>query len=579
MSFPINPILNQIYNYPSSGVSYRWDGEKWTSHSTTSASGVPVSGPPGPSGPTGPVGATGPVGPPGPPGTSNTSGPPGTNPGPPGSTGATGPVSTNPGPPGATGIGGPTGATGLTGATGPISTVPGSTGATGPSGLPSTNPGPPGSTGATGPSGPAGGAGVLVSDFGAVGNGTTDDTTSIQNAINYAQARGMTVELVGGKTYKITSTLTLQHGRNISDGQVYHARLKGNNATIYPVISSGSYAIKVVPRCTFANRGTGRGIADIQISGLVFENGTTSHALKIGETGFWCDNFSWSRLDNLTVQNYSNTGGQIRFEECRHILCHGLDLRQNSLVIETKTANSFTGDIMFYGCEFASSEGALANASIPPLLIKSAVLGGECRGIHFQDCQIYRSTTLLEAVNGGTVGDIWFGSCQFDGPSSQTGTQAVKISSTGSSSRIFQIHFVSCYFVNYTSAAIHAVASNNGSIIQLEINGGGMNLISGNANAGQAVIFCDFVFGVSIRGMQFDAMNATNLFTLTSCTDVVITDNVLTNSQNNVSYGVTIGGAGTNRYSIIGNILRTGVSTINDYSNGTLTRQVVYNIP
>lgn len=575
ISFPLSPVLNQLYTIPSSNITYRWDGEKWTSYSTTAVSGVPVSGPPGPTGPSGPSGPSGPIGPPGPPGTGTASGPPGTNPGPPGPTGPTGPISTVPGPTGPTGPTGSNGPPGPSGPTGP-SGLPGPSGPSGPSGLPSTNPGPPGPTGPTGPSGPAGGSGVLVSDFGAVGDGVTDDTTSIQNAINYAQARGMTVELVGGKTYKITSTLTLQHGRNISDGQVYHARLKGNNATIYPVISSGSYAIKVVPRCTFANRGTGRGIADIEISNIYFENGTTSHALKIGETGFWCDNFAWSKLEDITVMNYATSGGEIRFEECRHILCSGIDLRQNTLVLETKLASSFTGDIMFYGCEFASPNN---NASVAPLKLRSAVNGGEVRGIHFQDCQIYRSTTLLEAVNGGVIGDIWFGNCQFDGPSSQTGTQAVKISSAGSSSRIFQIHFVSCYFVNYTSAAIHAVASNAGSILQLEINGGGMNLISGNSNAGQAVIFCDFVFGVSIRGVQFDAMNATNLLALTSCTDVIVTDNVLTNSQNNVSYGVSIGGAGTNRYSIIGNILRTGVSTINDYSTGTLTRQVVYNIP
>lgn len=575
ISFPPSPVLNQLYTIPSSNITYRWDGEKWTSYSTTAVSGVPVSGPPGPTGPSGPSGPSGPIGPPGPPGTSSTSGPPGTNPGPPGPTGATGPISTVPGPTGPTGA---TGVTGPSGPSGPSGTIgpPGPTGPSGPSGLPSTNPGPPGPPGPTGPSGPAGGSGVLVSDFGAVGDGVTDDTTSIQNAINYAQARGMTVELVGGKTYRITSTLTLQHGRNTTDSIVYHARLKGNNAIIYPSLSAGSYAIKVVPRCTFANRGTGRGIADIEISNIYFDNGGSSHALKIGETGFWCDNFAWSRIDDITVMNYSSSGGEIRFEECRHILCSGIDLRQNTLILETKLSSSFTGDIMFYGCEFASPNN---NASVAPLKLRSAVNGGEVRGIHFQDCQIYRSTTLLETVNGGIVGDIWFGNCQFDGPGSQTGTQALKISSTGSSSRVFQIHFVSCYFVNYTSAAIHAVASNNGSIIQLEINGGGMNLISGNSNAGQAVIFCQFVYGVSIRGVQFDAMNATNLLALTSCTDVIVTDNVLTNSQNNVSYGVTIGGTGTNRYSIIGNILRTGVSTINDYSTGTLTRQVVYNIP
>ena len=79
-SLPLNPTVGQVFTLPSSGVVYRWDGEKWT---TYSAGGTfqPVPG------------ATGPSGPPG----------------------ATGPSSTVPGPPGATGATGPRGATGPAG--------------------------------------------------------------------------------------------------------------------------------------------------------------------------------------------------------------------------------------------------------------------------------------------------------------------------------------------------------------------------------------------------------------------------------------------------------------------------------
>lgn len=181
VSFPLNPTVGQIYVLPSSGVSYRWDGEKWTTLGIAGInigpSGPPgppgppsiVPGPPGPPGATGPssgvggggVGATGATGPSGLPGATGASGPSGPS-------GATGPASTVPGPSGATGPQGPPGppsagggGDGATGATGPsgLPGPPGATGASGPSGPPSTVAGPTGATGPRGLSGPPGATG------------------------------------------------------------------------------------------------------------------------------------------------------------------------------------------------------------------------------------------------------------------------------------------------------------------------------------------------------------------------------------------------------------------------------------
>ena len=78
--------------------------------------------------------------------------------------------------------------------------------------------GPAGSTGPQGPAGPTGPAGAKgtfpyfnVQDYGAAGDNTHDDTTSIQNAIVAAAILGGTVFFPPG-TYKITSAITMYTG-------------------------------------------------------------------------------------------------------------------------------------------------------------------------------------------------------------------------------------------------------------------------------------------------------------------------------------------------------------------------------
>jgi hypothetical protein len=62
---------------------------------------------------------------------------------------------------------------------------------------------------------------INVQDYGAVGNGTTDDTTAIQNAINAAESNLIRLEFPMG-TYIISGSLTIPSGIEIN----------GNGATI-----------------------------------------------------------------------------------------------------------------------------------------------------------------------------------------------------------------------------------------------------------------------------------------------------------------------------------------------------------
>lgn len=65
---------------------------------------------------------------------------------------------------------------------------------------------------------------ISVADFGAVGDGTTDDTSAIQAALNALTNNG-SLSFVEGKTYKTTSTLVL-------NPNLYGVIIEGNSATI-----------------------------------------------------------------------------------------------------------------------------------------------------------------------------------------------------------------------------------------------------------------------------------------------------------------------------------------------------------
>ena len=232
--------------------------------------GKSLTGPTGPAasmtGPTGRTGSIGPTGPQGPTGLkSDVTGPTGRT----GGIGATGPTGVT-GAPGLATNTGPTGRTGSIGATGPTgaaSNVIGPTGATGRQGATGVTgaayTGPTGSIGATGPAGGGGGGGtyqtpgspagsvvrttisklsdfISVKDFGAVGNGLTNDQPAIQAAINYAGSIGGGTVYMPAGLYRIDSSISWSYNgvylRGDGEGATaLKATFNGNIITIQGV--------------------------------------------------------------------------------------------------------------------------------------------------------------------------------------------------------------------------------------------------------------------------------------------------------------------------------------------------------
>src|SRR5262245_42456201 len=65
---------------------------------------------------------------------------------------------------------------------------------------------------------------VSVSQFGAVGDGRTDDTAAIQSALNYIKVNGGTLNLEAGRTYMVSKALVITGADDF--------KIDGNGATI-----------------------------------------------------------------------------------------------------------------------------------------------------------------------------------------------------------------------------------------------------------------------------------------------------------------------------------------------------------
>lgn len=161
-----------------------------------------------------------------------------------------------------------------------------------------------GDTGGAGPPGPPGPPGNLstyfnVIDSGATGDGTTDDTAAIQQAIASANVEGGTVFFPPG-TYKITSALIVYTGVSFLG--------TGSEASIINQTSTSSDGIDGVD------------IASVGIEGLLIQGPSSGTGVGI--------NFSWS------------SAGNVPFLDFRDLKVH--DFGSDGIAIETPIVSTFS---------------------------------------------------------------------------------------------------------------------------------------------------------------------------------------------------------------------------------------------
>jgi hypothetical protein len=156
---------------------------------------------------------------------------------------------------------------------------------------------------------------VSVKDFGAVGDGTADDTTALQAAIAYCenatQYGGRALYLPGGR-YKISASLTISkefitiYGDGPWESQIYAVGLST------PVIKTAAmqYLRPFLHDFGVVNTGTGKGIDFSNITGQVYLGELKNLYLESGDDGFYAPRFFSMMMMN--VSSFSRTGHSFR---------------------------------------------------------------------------------------------------------------------------------------------------------------------------------------------------------------------------------------------------------------------------
>ena len=213
---------------------------------------------------------------------------------------------------------------------------------------------------------------VSVKDFGATGDGVTDDTAAIQAAIDYCAISGKKV-LFPASTYSITS-LTLPQ----TDGGIY---LCGEARSGHYGLSLGDYKGAVlISTLTSGNIISCDGGVSVINRAIILEN----FSLKVATSGYAISLVGApevTTIKNLTIRNTNPSGSGINLEKC----WSGVSLEK--LLIHTVSSNTGSG-----------------------VRIQSSVVAG---GIQINGCQINGFGRNLNVVS--PLYQILVVSCAFEG--------------------------------------------------------------------------------------------------------------------------------------------------------------------
>jgi hypothetical protein len=259
---------------------------------------------------------------------------------------------------------------------------------------------------------------VSVKDFGATGDGTTDDTAAILLAIDNAEAAAKEVYFPAG-TYKHT-------GLSI-DADVITLRGAGKGLSILQsAAGTTAAAITINTTTNYKQPFTIKGLDVLGVTG-------SGHGLDIG----------YASLVVLEDCRFNGHGGDgINTFEITSIAATGVECRDNAgsgLSCGKKTDGS-----AFIGCDFFSNDawGVVIN--------NTGLAADRCNGLAFVGCAFTGNTSGGIWVRGASTNGVAFSGCYVE----NNGTaQNVKLGESGGGAPT-AVGFRGCYFNGASAAAL-----------------------------------------------------------------------------------------------------------------------------
>lgn len=243
--------------------------------------------------------------------------------------------------------------------------------------------------------------------FGATGNGSTDDTQAIQNALNSVNSI-----FIPKGTFKISSTLALN----------------ANNS----ILGNAGSVITSEQEITLIKLGNFNTIRDVELQGSVYISTQIGMLIDGGETNTACNE---SRIENVVFRNIGGSGVKVTnisgishyvsnsvFTNCKagvyvDVTGSGLSVTSSSFLSNTIGVNILGTDSTFEDCSFNSNGNAVSFAT--GLSVKES-------GITFSACR-FSSSVETDIVSANYAGlNVLFNMCKFTRPIYLTQTDSFK---------------------------------------------------------------------------------------------------------------------------------------------------------